>query len=82
MLAITGVAMASVNVSMVMEDVLLLASSPDPFLRMALIIIKDYKRPIRIGAYNLQSISTPPRRKGSWGRGYSLLGAHRFINPK
>ena len=57
MLAITGVAMASVNVSMVMEDVLLLASSPDPFLRMALIIIKDYKRP-PASHYGCQVIGT------------------------
>ena len=72
--------MASVKVLMVMEDVLLLASSPDPFLRVALIIIQDHKRPIRKGAYDPQSISAPPRRKGSWRRGYSLLRAHRFIN--
>ena len=66
--------MASVKVLMVMEDVLLLASSPD------LIIIQDHKRPIRKGAYDPQSISAPPRRKGSWRRGFSLLRAHRFIN--
>ena len=72
--------MASVKVLMVMEGVLLLALSPDLFLRVTLIIIQDHKRPIRKGAYDHQSISAPPRRKGSWRRSYSLLRAHRVIN--